>query len=67
MTTDSAANFVAGVRELKKNQGLSILIHLRCSAHVINLIVEAGIKIFEKEFDKIRYFCKKVNLKLLYR
>ena len=36
MTTDSAANVFAGVRELKNNQELSNLIHLRCSDYVIN-------------------------------
>ena len=61
LTSDSAPNMVAAMSHLKKNEPLADLIHIRCSTHIINLVVEAGIAHLEEYFDKIRYFCKKVN------
>ena len=60
ITTDNAPNIVAAITELKTNDGLQDMTHIRCGTHIINLIVEAGIKELGGSFDKIRFYCNKV-------
>ena len=62
-TSDSAPNMIAAMHQIKQNEPLFDLIHVRCSTHVINLVVEAGITHLEEYFEKIRYYCKKVILR----
>ena len=61
-TSDSAPNMIAALSQLKQIEPLFDLIHVRCSTHVINLVVEAGITHLDEYFEKKRYFCKKVIL-----
>jgi hypothetical protein len=36
---------------------------MRCAAHIINLIVKAGLQNGEidKSFEKLRYYCKRIH------
>ena len=65
LASDSAANMVAAVKNLKLNLGLEGLVNIRCCAHVINLVVDAGLISLESFYEKIRYFCKKVSYVIL--
>ena len=45
---------VAAVKNLKLNPWLEGLVHIRRSAHVINLVVDAGLISLESFYEKIR-------------
>jgi hypothetical protein len=44
ITTDNEAKMLAAVRKIKENVELPIFQHYRCTAHVLNLIVKAGLE-----------------------
>jgi formyltetrahydrofolate synthetase len=62
MTTDNAPAVVASIENLKTNEGLVEMTHQRCGTHVLNLIVQSGLKNLGESYDKIRFFCNKVNI-----
>ena len=64
MTTDNAFNVVAAIGNLKLNEELQEMTHQRCGTHVINIIVQSELKELGESYDKIRFYCNKVCLKL---
>ena len=64
MTTDNAFNVVAAIDNLKLNEELQEMTHQRYGTHVINIIVQSGLKELGESYDKIRFYCNKVCLKL---
>ncbi|CAG8640882.1 7794_t:CDS:2, partial [Racocetra fulgida] len=65
ITTDNASNMIAMGRVLKdkmynefNNQHLQ---HFHCGAHILNIIVEEGIKLISKEISKAREFSMKLR------
>jgi hypothetical protein len=62
MTTDNAPAVVASIENLKTNEGLVEMIHQRCGTHVLNLIVQSGLRNLGESYDKIRFFCNIVNI-----
>lgn len=68
LTLDNASNNDAMVNILKKHPsfGTSLMadgvyFHVRCGAHVLNLIVHEGIKVIEGSLDKIRLCVKYIR------
>lgn len=68
LTLDNASNNDAMVNILKKHSsfGTSLMaggvyFHVRCGAHVLNLIVHDGIKVIEGSLDKIRLCVKYIR------
>lgn len=62
IATDNANNMTAAIELFEKNREIKI-IHVRCAAHIIHLIVQVGLESQElrESFEKIRYFCKKIH------
>ncbi|CAN0858023.1 Putative AC9 transposase [Linum grandiflorum] len=60
ITLDNCSTNDALIEKIKKKLGLSNLImhvslvHMRCSAHVLNLIVKDGLDIIKEGIDKVR-------------
>src|SRR5262245_19789499 len=44
ITTDNEAKMLAAVRKVKENLELPIFQHYHCTAHVLNLVVKAGLE-----------------------
>lgn len=63
ITTDNAPNMVSGMEYLQADHTINSIIHMRCSAHILNLAVKSGLdcKEISQSISKIRYVCKKVN------
>ena len=61
--TDSAPNMVAGIEKLIDTRFDDDLIHIRCSAHVLNLAVKEGLsdEFLKESLLKLNYFCKKIH------
>lgn len=63
ITTDNAPNIVNAVQLLSFHNDLNGLIHWRCVAHILKLIVKEGLK--EDKINplirKVRFYCKKVH------
>jgi hypothetical protein len=57
ITTDNGSNMVLGARTLKSTLTNSF-IHCRCVAHVLNLVVVAGLKIVKEHIKKLRKLIK---------
>src|SRR6266545_4847304 len=55
--TDNGSNMVLGARLLKSTLTNSF-IHCRCVAHVLNLVVGAGLKIVKEQIKKLRKLIK---------
>ena len=61
ITTDSAANVVSAINELRNNISVKDIIHIRCTTHIINIVVGEIFEYLDEFFEKIRYYCKKVG------
>lgn len=62
IATDNANNIVNAIALLNSNRTNKI-IHVRCSGHIINLIVKFGFECNEIDrlIAKVRYYCKRVH------
>src|SRR6266511_3959327 len=60
ITTDNGSNMVLGTRLLKSTLTDSF-IHCRCVAHVLNLVVGAGLKIVKEHIKKLRKLIKMIE------
>ena len=60
ITTDNAPNMTNGMDFLSAVTNIK---HQRCAAHIINLIVKAGLENGDitKSVEKLRYFCKRIH------
>ena len=61
ITTDNASNMIAGVRILKTKLNQNSFTYYRCIAHVLNLIVVAGLDIIKKPIKKLRNLIKVIQ------
>lgn len=57
ITTDNEAKMLAAVRKIKENLELPNFQHYRCMAHILNLVVKAGL-----ETDSISILIKKLRI-----
>src|SRR6266542_901834 len=57
ITTDNGSNMILGARLLKSTL-INSFIHCRCVAHVLNLVVGAGLKIVKEHIKKLRKLIK---------
>ncbi|RNA44630.1 AC transposase [Brachionus plicatilis] len=57
ITTDNAPNMVSGKEYLQADHTINSIIHMRCSAHILNLAVKYGLdcKEISQSISKIRY------------
>ena len=65
ITTDNAANMISAIAQLNCYEAIGQLkvSHLRCSTHIINIGVHAGLDEINIKgpINKIRFFCKKIH------
>ena len=61
ITTDNASNMIAGARILKTKLNQNSFTHYRCVAHVLNLIVVAGLDIIKKPIKKLKNLIKVIR------
>src|SRR5687767_9147046 len=59
MTTDNGSNMVAGANILKSR--LNTFTHYRCIAHVLNLVVAAGLGVVNLQIKKLRKLIKVIR------
>jgi len=59
MTTDNGSNMVAGANILKSR--LNTFTHYRCIAHVLNLVVAAGLGVVNLQIKKLRKLIKVIQ------
>ena len=60
ITTDNGSNMILGINILKETL-TNNLIHCRCVAHVLNLVVVSGLNIIEKSIKKLRKLIKTIR------
>ena len=58
ITTDNGSNMVSGANILKAKLAPIIFTHYRCVAHILNLIVMAGLNIIKNPIKKLRNLIK---------
>lgn len=58
ITTDNGSNMVSGANILKAKLAPNIFTHYRCVAHILNLIVMAGLNIIKNPIKKLRNLIK---------
>ena len=58
ITTDNGNNMVSGANILKAKLAPNIFTHYRCVAHILNLIVMAGLNIIKNPIKKLRNLIK---------
>lgn len=65
VTTDNAANMVTFGQHLSNmlanEYNNNEFMHLRCAAHILNLAVQAGIKLINEPIEKARKFSSKIR------
>jgi len=62
MTTDNASNMISCARNLSvKFEHNSTFIHYRCVAHILNLIVTAGLDVIKEPIKKLRKLVKVIR------
>lgn len=47
VTTDNPPNMISAIENLRLDDNLDGLIHLRCAAHILNLVVKSGLDLQE--------------------
>ena len=58
ITTDNGSNMISGANILKTKLEPNIFTHYRCVAHILNLIVMAGLNVIKEPIKKLRSLIK---------
>jgi hypothetical protein len=61
LTTDNGANMISATNFLQDKLNLNDFCHYRCIAHILNLVVLAGLNLLEHSIKKLRKLIKTIR------